>query len=136
MADESYFWSKRLRPLLSPLGKFDRIENGLLPGMPDVVYTVQGFTSWIELKYRPEAPVRSTSKVFTTQHKGLSKEQVLWWREHLAARGTGLFVWGMGPSFYGTRVTAPLLLSFNDMTVARADRYAVTAAGLRDLVRR
>jgi len=49
-----------LRRELGPLGHLTRIEHPIIPGTPDVLYTIKGVTGWLELK-KFASPVRCPS---------------------------------------------------------------------------
>ena len=38
--NDGQMWTKFLKAALQPLGVFDRIENSVANGMPDITYTV------------------------------------------------------------------------------------------------
>jgi hypothetical protein len=40
----------RIRPHLAGHGEYDRVENSLGSGMPDIFYNLSGITGWIETK--------------------------------------------------------------------------------------
>jgi hypothetical protein len=65
--------------------QWQRIEDSLSVGVPDIYCCISGISSWIEAKYvdpdklpkRPDTPVRI----------GLKPEQALWLRNHALAGG-------------------------------------------------
>lgn len=65
--------------------RIDRIENALVPGMPDINYCIDGTEGWIELKC-PNEPKRATTKLFASNHK-LSQDQMNWIKRQIDARG-------------------------------------------------
>lgn len=119
--NESGFWGK-VRPMVRDLGMFQRIENGLGAGLPDVFYLVKetggrsASYGWIENKYRDAVP-RDTTAPFPggDSNKGLGKEQIVWWTEYLRAGGHGLLCWGVGPWMFAEVMDGELLRSFNGM---------------------
>lgn len=81
---ESEFWSHRMRPLLIKQCQelnlrhhFERIENVVTDGGPDVDYCVAGVCGKIELKFAPHHPARDTSQVLGIQH-GMRRSQITW----------------------------------------------------------
>jgi len=81
---ESDFWSSRLRPRLAQacrdagmLGHFERVENAVGTGTPDVDYCVAGVAGKIELKYAVRHPVRASTPVLG-RGNGLRRSQVIW----------------------------------------------------------
>lgn len=75
-----------LRNRLRPYGRFERVENRVGAGMPDVYYTLASRrTGWLELKYLPARPVYPTTPVVV---RTLTLEQVAWLRDHAALGAT------------------------------------------------
>lgn len=90
---ESTFWKTRLRPLLLQAcrtsgvpHRFERVENSVAVGTPDVDYTVDGVSGKLELKYAPRHPKRATSAVLGA-NKGMRRSQVVWAVRHQRAGG-------------------------------------------------
>ena len=67
----------------------ERIENGVALGTPDVNYCIRGQAGWIELKFLPEWPKRSTTLV-RVDH--FTKEQRIFLHNYSMAGGR-CFVW-------------------------------------------
>ena len=83
-----------------PTARIDRVENGLVDGMPDVSLCINGKDVWMELKYVEDWPARDTTQVLG--RRGLRPEQINWHiRQHVAG-GVSLIVVGVGRE---TRVT-------------------------------
>lgn len=82
MSSEKAFWIN-VRPKLVDAargGRWDRVENGVSAGMPDVNFCVEGCEGWIELKWARKLPGKRSSKgVFEyTGNHGLTREQENW----------------------------------------------------------
>ncbi len=65
--------------------RLDRVENLLLPGMPDINFCGEGRECWIEQK-SPKEPVRPTTPLFGSNHK-LSTEQKNWFLRQTQSGG-------------------------------------------------
>lgn len=77
MTERNQVWA-HVRPLLSPYGRFDRVENPIVPGMPDVNACVAGCEFWFENKVGGREGTRPPELVL---------EQVLWIERQWAAQG-------------------------------------------------
>lgn len=82
--DEAGFWSEKLRPKLTTLCQaakmrfhFERVENMVADGTPDVDYCLAGATGKIELKYAPRHPASDHAQVLGKTH-GLRRSQIIW----------------------------------------------------------
>lgn len=58
------------------LDRFDRVENAIGSGMPDVNYCIEGIEGWLEIK-SPVEPKRPTTPLFGSNHN-VSQEQINW----------------------------------------------------------
>lgn len=78
MKPEARLWA-RMREGVKPFAFAQRLENLVGEGVPDVVLhsRVNGCCAFVELKCRPELPVRSSTPVFAGQY-GLRPEQIAW----------------------------------------------------------
>lgn len=94
--NEAGFWSDSLRPKLITHCQrlkyrhhFERVENAVALGTPDVDYCIHGVAGKIELKFSPTHPARDTSMVLGSIH-GLRRSQIVY-----AARRTwcGGLIW-------------------------------------------
>lgn len=65
--------------------RIDRIENGVIAGMPDINLCINGRESWIELK-APTEPKRSSTPLFGSNHK-ISQDQLNWFKRQIDAGG-------------------------------------------------
>lgn len=65
-------------------GHFDRIENMVGSGMPDVTYCVRGAEGFIELKQIKEWPKRPETVVAIEHY---TSQQRIWARQRIAAGG-------------------------------------------------
>lgn len=82
MKSESRFW----RSLKAKIpGHFMRVENGCMPGTPDVNLCINGREFWVELKDVDQFPKRPTTPVFG--RGGLRPDQVLWMKQRIKAGG-------------------------------------------------
>lgn len=60
---EQRLWH-RIRSMLKSMGAdYQRHEDVLSPGIPDISYALHGVDGWIELKYRPAWPKRAKLKL-------------------------------------------------------------------------
>lgn len=77
-----------LRMRASPHDRLERIENVLLPGMPDVNGCFIGHEFWIETK-QPKEPARPGTPLFGSNHD-LSQDQANWFLRQKNAGGNGI----------------------------------------------
>ena len=66
---------ENIAPKLRPYGRFERVENSISSGWPDLYYLVRGHSGWIELKYLPRWPKLATTLV---RIPSLTREQTHW----------------------------------------------------------
>lgn len=92
--NEAEFWSTSLRGRLvkacqelSLRHHFERVENGVADGTPDVDYCIKGKAGKIELKYTDSHPVRTTSQVLQ-KGKGLRRSQIIFASKRVWAGGS------------------------------------------------
>ena len=76
-----------------PSARIDRVENGLVDGMPDVNVCIGGKDVWLELKYIDSWPARDTTQVLG--RRGLRPEQINWHLKQAIAGGTSFIVVGV-----------------------------------------
>lgn len=79
---EADLW-KTLRDAMATEGHFDRIENMIGRGMPDVTYCIHGASGFIELKYLDHWPRQGKPVVL----KHFTPQQRNWIRQRLSAEG-------------------------------------------------
>lgn len=98
--NEATFWSARLRPLLVAACReagerytFERVENLVGNGTPDVDYCVGSAEGKIELKYATRDPVSPTARVLGRDN-GLRRSQIIWATRRLVAGGRVLMAIG------------------------------------------
>ena len=75
---EKNLWTK-LRTTIQKMGiggRWERVENGVGSGMPDVSYCVEGGEGWVELKHGA-MPGKDSTRVFKSQ-RGLDITQINW----------------------------------------------------------
>ena len=82
-------------------GRMDRVENGVVEGMPDVSTTAAGIDVWLELKYVAKWPSRSNTRVLGD--RGLRAEQINWHLRHARAGGNSWILVGVGKEMYLAR---------------------------------
>ena len=88
MADrEVNFWGRIMTGLWRPTRLLNRIENGVLDGMPDSYIVIAGSQNWVELK-APVEPVRTSTALFSGKHN-VSITQRNWLLSHRQAGGRG-----------------------------------------------
>lgn len=90
-----------LQPRLKPFGRWNRIENMIDKGTPDLSYTLatgghKVFTGWLELKYEPRPPVHQTTPF---RLESLTLEQVIWQEDEVKAYGRCHTLARVGPWF-------------------------------------
>jgi hypothetical protein len=91
--NEADFWKRRARGLLTEECRraglrhhFERVENAVAVGTPDVDYCVNGVQGKIELKFSPRHPVRASTPVLGRDN-GLRRTQIIWSARRLSAGG-------------------------------------------------
>lgn len=88
MADrEVNFWGRIMTGLWRPTRLLNRIENGVLDGMPDSYIVIGGSQNWVELK-APIEPARTSTALFSGKHN-LTITQRNWLLSHRQAGGRG-----------------------------------------------
>lgn len=118
---ESSLWDY-LRPRLPPIGVYSRIETDICPGFPDVVYTIEGVTGFIELK-----SAKGISERPFNEKTGIRKSQKIWISEAIEARAVVWIVAGVGKEIFF--IHGSYCKMFNRMTLTemriRADYMIV-----------
>lgn len=87
MTNEGRFWTRIVDAMWACERMLNRIENGVLDGMPDCYMVVNGSMNWVELKC-PNEPSRPATPLFSGNHK-LSVTQRNWLLAHRQAGGRG-----------------------------------------------
>lgn len=87
MTNEAKFWQRIVDNIWQPDWLLNRIENGVLDGMPDCYTVIKSVPNWIELKC-PAEPKRDATYLFSGSHK-LSQTQRNWLLAHRQAGGRG-----------------------------------------------
>lgn len=77
MTEKNQVWGN-IRPKLTPYGRWDRVENPIVPGMPDVNGCVRGAEGWLEAKLGDREGTRPSKLVL---------DQVLWIERQWLAGG-------------------------------------------------
>lgn len=72
--------------IVRPNDRFERVENGLLSGMPDINYCFNGCEGWIELK-APIEPARDSTALFGAGNHPVEIEQANWMLRQSQANG-------------------------------------------------
>lgn len=84
--NETATYNRYRKNLQSKFRRIDRIENPIVPGMPDVSNCWRGTGDfWVEIK-SPTEPVRATSKLFAQNHK-VKQNQINWIEHHIQCGG-------------------------------------------------
>lgn len=90
---EAGFWSNRLRPKLRDACRFsglpadfERVENAVTTGTPDIDYCIAGRAGKIEAKYAPRHPARSATPILG-RGNGLRRSQIVWITRRVRAGG-------------------------------------------------
>lgn len=87
---ESADYQNLLRHFNRRHGRVDRVENFLVPGMPDINLCCAGVESWIEQK-GPWEPVRKRTPLFGSNHP-VSQDQKNWFLKQVQAGGKCWFL--------------------------------------------
>lgn len=99
---EKDLWKKIQRGLGEVIdgvgGRMDRVENGVVEGMPDVSMCAGGIDVWVELKYVAKWPSRANTRVLGD--RGLRPEQINWHLRQQRAGGRSFVVVGVGKEIY------------------------------------
>jgi hypothetical protein len=82
---EAKVYARLREHLIGQRDRVERVENGLVVGMPDVNYCILGAEGWIEIK-NPEEPVRPTTALFSGNHQ-VSADQCNWMLRQTNAGG-------------------------------------------------
>ena len=78
--------------IANPEDRFERVENGIGTGWPDVNYCIMGTEGWIEIK-APEEPAMPATPLFGTRQHNVQVEQANWLLKQSNAGGLGwLFI--------------------------------------------
>lgn len=148
MSGEARLFERLRAALLGKHERFERVENGLVEGMPDVNYCFSnGAEGWIELK-APLEPKRASTALFGSNHE-VSISQTNWFHRQFMAGGRGWLLIGTDKRFIlieGGRVAAASW-TINKKTIAQLEamsqwaekkpvRDAVVWADLKYVLRR
>lgn len=79
------------------LDRWDRMENGVGVGMPDINFCIMGCEGWIEMK-SPTEPQRRSTPLFGSNHC-LSQDQKNWMKRQTDAGGRAFILIGTGKRF-------------------------------------
>ncbi|OGC95808.1 MAG: hypothetical protein A2W25_15140 [candidate division Zixibacteria bacterium RBG_16_53_22] len=110
---EKQLWS-RIRAKLNHFGHFERVENGVGVGTPDIDFCVHGVEGKIELKYLAHYPVREGTRLLG--RNGLRQEQVVWISRRCRHEGRVFVLVGVGTDLYLLRMTAGLAAELNELS--------------------
>lgn len=97
---EKNLWTK-LRTTIQKMGiggRWERVENGVGSGMPDVSYCVEGREGWIELKHGA-MPSKDSTRVFKSQ-RGLDITQINWHLNQHQAGGSSFILIELGSAYF------------------------------------
>lgn len=82
---ESNVYARLKERLLRPEDRFERVENGMVDGMPDVNYCLAACEGWIELK-APKVPALGATRLLGGSEP-FKVEQANWFLKQRRARG-------------------------------------------------
>lgn len=83
---EALFWGRITEAFWHPRRVLQRVENGMVDGMPDSLMVSDGVTNWVELKAPESEPARASTPLLV--HK-LLLSQRNWLLAHRQAGGRG-----------------------------------------------
>lgn len=95
--NEQKLWD-RMRHGLKNKVYFERVENVMVPGRPDVDTMWNGITIPIELKAVEDYPHRPSTAVLG--RKGLNQNQLNWWLNWKRLHGSGFIVVGVARDIF------------------------------------
>lgn len=117
-----------MRPLLvrtcqraSLRSHFERIENLVGVGTPDVDYCIAGVPGKIELKYTPGDPARPTTAVLGRTH-GMRRSQIVWAVRRMMAGGRVLLCVGSPLRVWVLRLETRTPEQMRDIEMMGADQ--------------
>lgn len=73
-------------------GRWDRMENGVGVGMPDINFCLNGVEGWIEMK-SPTEPKHMHTPLFGSNHR-ISQDQKNWFKRQMDAGGRAFILIG------------------------------------------
>ena len=85
MTREADTFAKLRQHVFLPTERLERVENGLVDGMPDVNFCAAGVEGWIELK-APIEPQRESTPLFGSNHR-IGVAQANWFLKQRLAGG-------------------------------------------------
>lgn len=89
--DESKVFKRLRERITRPEDRFERVENGMIDGMPDVNYCLAGCEGWLELK-APRLPKHGATRLLGGSEP-FKVDQANWFLRQTRARGRcGLFI--------------------------------------------
>lgn len=109
---------KQMRPCF-----WQRIENQVGNGVPDVYFGINGTFGWMEGKYARVLPKTPMTAVFKSLNRGLTTEQENWLFDH-ARQGGLCWVFARVVDSY-ILVPGIRALEFNDMYWSQFDPYRI-----------
>lgn len=131
-SEEQKLWD-RMREALRLDFYMERIENAVASGRPDVDVMWRGITIPIELKARPNPPIKSTTPVLGVN--GLNLNQLNWWLRWQQNLGRGFILIGISNcTMYA--VPGRYSESVNFMTLKQLKPFEVAWREFADNVRR
>lgn len=131
---EKALWTKFRQHLTAHKvpGRWQRVENGVAAGMPDVNYCVEGREGWIELKHGA-IPAREDTVVFKSQ-RGLDQEQVNWHFDQHRNGGVSWVLIQLNRRFF--LVPGRFSGEINRWTMVEMARFEVTMGEILEKLRR
>ena len=122
--NETSVYKKIRANICGPTDRMERVENGLIAGMPDVNYCLDAQEGWMEIK-SPTEPKRASTALFASGHP-VSIEQINWMHVQHMAGGVSWLMIGSDKRMlmiHGGRVAA-LVHRINEMTVSELEKIA------------
>jgi hypothetical protein len=83
--DESKVFKRLRERITRPEDRFERVENGMIDGMPDVNYCLAGAEGWLELK-APKLPKHGATRLLGGSEE-FKVSQANWFLRQSKARG-------------------------------------------------
>lgn len=106
----------RIRQHIGSAGHFERIENGVASGTPDVSFCIGGVEGHIELKFVKKYPKRASTPLLG--NAGLRKEQIVWAIQRCRAGGRVFVLIGVGLDVFLVRLSEENARMVNEWTLA------------------
>ena len=116
MSEKSDWVLLRDKMKFYPRDRWDRMENGVGVGMPDINFCMNGKEGWIEIK-SPTEPKRPDTPLFGSNHP-VSQEQKNWFKRQALAGGRAYVLIGTDKRWlliHGKHADAVNILTVDDL---------------------